>query len=174
LARLSPAFLASLTRGSVAFLRCLPPEAVEALAGSPEFLVAGFNVFGVIDHEDGDRRLITADRAVEFREDKDDPVLLLIDTHRAGAGLDGIHSAGRELSEREIFAKAVEEARRELPRGCGTFSRQAVATARRVGQRNLMTPWQEFDFLVAAADAPGAAVTRLGLWPILADGSPDL
>jgi hypothetical protein len=36
-----------------------------------------------------------------------------------------------------------------------------------------MTPWQEFDFLVAAADAPGAAVTRLGLWPILSDRSPD-
>jgi len=160
-------------KGSVAFLRCRPSETVEALAGNDAFQVPGVKVFGVTDRRDAGRRLVTADRAVEFREDKDDPILLLIDTQRAGAGLDGIYSAGREFGERELFAKAIELARKELQRGHGGSSRAAVTVARRIGQRNLITPWQEFDFLVATAESPGPAVTRLGLWPILCEGAPD-
>ena len=41
-------------------------------------------------------RTITADRAVEMREDKGDATLLLVDTDRAGAGMDGIYSASRK------------------------------------------------------------------------------
>src|SRR5260221_4627706 len=138
-------------RGTVAFLRCLPSAIVEALATSSDFQVPTFKLFGVMDRADMQRRVITADQAVELREDKDDPILLLIDTERAGAGLDGIYSAGREIAERELFINATELARKDLRRGQGGFSRTAVTIARRIGQRNLITPWQEVDFLVAAA-----------------------
>ncbi len=160
-------------RGNLAFLRCLPSATVEALAASGEFHVPGFKVFGVTDREDPSCSLVTADRAVEFREDKDDPVVLIIDVQRAGAGLDGIYSAGREIGERELFARAIELGRKELQRGHRSFCQNAVTVARRIGQRNLITPWQEFDFVVAAVESPGAAVTRLGLWPVLSDGPPD-
>lgn len=157
----------------MAFLRCLPSATVEALTGSGEFQLVGFKIFGVTDREDPGGRLVTADRAVELREDKEDPILLLIDVQRAGAGLDGIYSAGREIGERVLFTKATELGRNELQRGYRGFLRDAVTAARRIGQHNLITPWQEFDFVVAAAESPGAAVTRLGLWPILSDGAPD-
>ena len=93
LARAVASILGQPERGSVAFLRCLPSATVEAVAASGEFQVPGFKVYGITDREDAGGRLITADRAVELREDKDDSILLLIDTHRAGAGLDGIYSA---------------------------------------------------------------------------------
>jgi hypothetical protein len=159
-------------KGTVAFLRCLPSLSIEALAASNEFLVAGFSIFGVIDRQDESCRLITADRAVELREDKGDSILLLIDPHRAGAGLDGIYNAGREISEAELFNAAIGLVRKELPRGYARFSRTAVALARRIGQRSMVTPWQEFDFLVAALDSPGTAVACLGLWPILCESAP--
>ena len=58
----------------------------------PDFAVPGWNLAAVVDTPG--RRRITADQAVEQREDKGDAALLLIDRERAGAGLDGIYSAG--------------------------------------------------------------------------------
>ena len=58
----------------------------------------GWSAYAVVDKVG--RRRITADQAVERREDKGDPVLFLIDPLRAGAGLDGIYSAAREKLER--------------------------------------------------------------------------
>src|SRR5271156_4836748 len=129
------------TKGTLVFLRCLPSRSIEALAASSDFAVAGFHIFGVTDRQDASCRLITADRAVELREDKDESILLLIDVHRAGAGLDGIFSAGREIGEPELFEAAIGLARKELPRGYARFSRAAVALARRIGQRSVITPW---------------------------------
>jgi hypothetical protein len=57
-------------KGTLAFLRCLPSASIEALAGSSDFVVAGFHIFGVTDRQDASCRLITADRAVELREIK--------------------------------------------------------------------------------------------------------
>lgn len=155
--------------GSLAYLRCLPSEAVAGLVSCPEFHIRGFVVHGVVDRDDPERRMITADRAVELREDKGEPLVLLIDTQRAGAGLDGIYSAGREVTERELFEVANELARRRLGHGRIGSARDAVRAARRVGRRTLVAPWQEFDFLVESAksvDVMGGALARLGLWPI--------
>jgi DNA phosphorothioation-dependent restriction protein DptH len=80
--------LNSPARGDVAFVRCLPSNLVDALIDSPSFAVAGWTISAVVDAT-GARR-ITADQAVERREDKADPALFLIDPLRAGAGLDGI------------------------------------------------------------------------------------
>jgi len=161
--------------GTVAYLRCLSSEIVDELAAEPAFDVHGLAVYTVVDREDATARLITADRAVELREDKGQPLVLLIDPRRAGAGLDGIYNAGREVAEQELFGKANELARKQLGHGRIGFARDAVRVARRLGRRALITPWQEFDFLIAAsasAEVMGGAVTRLGLWPIAIEGRP--
>ncbi|MEG8028945.1 hypothetical protein [Sphingomonas aerolata] len=139
--------------GAVAFLRCLPSEQIDALAGSDAFLVPGWNVNAVIDVA-GPRR-ITADQAVEQREDKADAALLLIDPLRAGAGLDGIYSAGREIGESELFGEALKLARRPFY-GRMRVLDDAVWRAERLGRRRRLTPWSKFDFYVRAAQNSGA------------------
>ena len=62
--------------GAVAFLRCLPSEQIDVLADSDAFVVPGWTVNAVIDTA-GSRR-ISADQAVEQREDKADAALLLV------------------------------------------------------------------------------------------------
>src|SRR5262249_11106824 len=120
-------------------------------------------------------RLITADRAVELREDKGQPLVLLIDPRRAGAGLGGVFNAGRGGAEQEVFVEDNKPAPDTLRAGRLGVVPRAVRVARRLGRRALITPWQEFDFLVAAsasAEVMGGAVTRLGLWPIAIEGRP--
>ena len=63
-----------------------------------------------------DRRVGMFVEAVEWREDKADPALLLVDANAAGAGMDGIYSAAREIGETELFDVALELARQQL--GC--------------------------------------------------------
>lgn len=155
--------------GAVAFLRCLPSEQIDALADSDVFVVPGWNVNAVVNAA-GLRR-ITADQAVEQREDKADAALLLIDPLRAGAGLDGIYSAGREIGEGELFGEALKLARKPF------FGRMrvlddAVWRAERLGRRRRLTPWSKFDYYVSAAQDSGGALARLGLWPIASDGDP--
>jgi DNA phosphorothioation-dependent restriction protein DptH len=159
------------TNGDVAFLRCVPSELVDALIDMPEFAVPNWTVSAVVDTP-GIRR-ITADQAVEQREDKADPALFLIDPLRAGAGLDGIYSAAREIAEAELFGAAHEKARRKL-RGKAPFLRAAQRRAERLGRRHRLTPWQVFDFLIAVdSTSPGAALSKIGLWPIALNGTPD-
>ena len=69
-------------------------------------LLSGWQVWRVADSDNRGPRTITADRAVEMRETKGDAVLLLVDTARAGAGMDGIYSAAREVDEASLFAEA--------------------------------------------------------------------
>lgn len=151
------------TPGAVAFLRCLPSEQIDALVDNDAFQVSGWTVNAVVDAP-GLRR-ISADQAVEQREDKAEAALLLIDPLRAGAGLDGIYSAGREIAETELFGEALKLARKPF------FGRMrvlddAVWRAERLGRRRRLTPWSKFDFYVAAAHNSGSALARLGLWPI--------
>ena len=82
--------------GAMAFVRCLTPDVVEKLSADDNFCVQDWQVRRVADSDDADLRTITADRAVEMRETKGDATLLLVDTHLAGAGMDGIYSASRE------------------------------------------------------------------------------
>src|SRR4051812_14188143 len=122
-------------QGTVAFLRCLPSEQVDALVDSPGFEIPGWTVSAVVDTP-GSRR-ITADQAVEQREDKSDPALFLIDPLRAGAGLDGIYSAAREINEAELFHEARLRARRPLRDKA--FLDIAVRRAERLGRRRRLT-----------------------------------
>ncbi len=82
-------------RGSMAFIRCLPGEVARELAADERFWVNGWQIAVVSQRTDESARSITADRAVEWREDKVEAVLLLVDTADAGAGMDGIYIAAR-------------------------------------------------------------------------------
>jgi hypothetical protein len=157
--------------GAVVYATCLTSHQVEALADADDFVVPGWIVSAVVDAPG--RRRITADQAVEQREDKAGAALLLIDRERAGAGLDGIYSAGREIREGELFSEAQRLARRRL-RGATRFLDNAVKRAERLGRRRKITPWGVFDFYVAAAvEGEGRALARLGLWPVRRQGTPD-
>jgi DNA phosphorothioation-dependent restriction protein DptH len=130
-------------------------------------------VWRVADLEETETHTITADRAVEMRESKGNPILLLVDTLRAGAGMDGIYSAAREVKEKELFDEAIALAAHELTvrvsRACREFAKRAVKKARGRGRRVSVSPWTEFDFYTSSAIQerhPGAFLYMLGLWPI--------
>lgn len=157
------------TPGSMAFVRCLPAEVSSALASDPLFDLVGWKVAAVTDHGDSSKRHITADVAVEWREDKGDPVLLLVDTSTAGAGMDGIYSAARELAEPQLFDTCIRLAHERLPHGCKRFAEAARKKARRTARNQSLSPWQEFAYLCHAGAGQhllGEALPELGLWPI--------
>ena len=159
--------------GSMAFVRCLTPDVVHALAKDTSFAPQDWQVWRVADLDNSDARTITADRAVEMRETKGDATLLLVDTAQAGAGMDGIYSAAREVDEASLFAEALRLARSQVTRHLSSKHRQyaesAVKKARGYGRRFSVSQWTEFDFLCrVAADKrhPGAYLYLLGLWPV--------
>lgn len=159
--------------GAMAFVRCLTPDVVEALARDSSFAPSGWQVWRVADADDESARTITADRAVEMRETKGAAALLLVDTARAGAGMDGIYSAAREVDEASLFKEALRlggsEVTRRLSRETREYAERAVKRARGHGRRLSISPWTEFDFLVSIAAEethPGKLLYLLGLWPV--------
>ncbi len=156
-------------QGSVAFVRCLPAEVIVALARDASFDLGGWKVAVVAGEADLAERRITADVAVEWREDKADPILLLVDTDTAGAGMDGIYSAARELGETQLFEVTMRQAQERLPHGSKGFVDAARRKARRSARNLSLSPWQEFSYLCRAIEGQrwvGAALPALGLWPI--------
>ena len=164
--------------GAVAFVRCLTPDVIEELAVDTSFTPNGWRVLRVADETRNESRTITADQAVERRESKLDASLLLVDTERAGAGMDGIYSAAREISEVALFQAAQRLACDEIARQQSSewrrYAERAVKKTRGHGKAHSVSRFAEFDFLcqVATGDkTPGAYLHLLGLWPVL--GTPD-
>jgi DNA polymerase III delta prime subunit len=162
--------------GSVAYVRCLTGDIVDELAAALKFTPSGWRVQRVADRSNPTTRTITADQAVEMREEKGIPVLLLVDTALAGAGMDGIYSAAREVQETELFEKAIglaaKEISRQFSRQHRLFTEQAVKKARSRGRRMGVSPWAEFDLFVrgtAESRYPGEFLYLIGLWPIKQD-----
>lgn len=174
LAQALAGLLGAADRGAIAYVRCLTPEVVQQLAADSTFDVKGWAVWRVADTTQADRRTFTADRAVELREGKGDPLVLLVDTDRAGAGMDGIYSAAREIDEASLFEEARRLAAAEITkrrsRATREYAEHAVRVAvREAGGRHAVSPWTAFDFLCRVAvggRTPGAYVHLLGLWPI--------
>ena len=162
--------------GAVVYVKCLNSEVIRFLCASSDFNIQGWTIYGVTEYIDLKSRVITADYAVEIREDKKDAVLLLVDVSAAGAGMDGIYSAGRELREKELFDVAHSEAHNKIPHGYLRFCKKAVARSRRIGGRNTISPWREFEFYSNCADINyiSSSLSLLGLWPIQFQGKPDL
>lgn len=156
--------------GSIAFVRCLDRDVVERLARDrEEFALEGWRVRHVSDEMEPDRRIITADRAVEIRESKGPATLLLVNTARAGAGMDGILSSARELPERLVFERAERIALAGLDQAQAEYVERALKQAQAGGLGNRPTPWQRLDFVchvLGTNRLTGAHVHRIGLWPI--------
>ena len=159
--------------GAMAFVRCLTPDVVEKLSADDNFCVQDWQVRRVADSDDADLRTITADRAVEMREAKGDATLLLVDTHLAGAGMDGIYSASREVDEASQFEEARRLAGAEVTRRLSSAHRQyaerAIRKAQGFGSQYSVSPWTAFDFLCRVAASkrhPGEHLYMLGLWPV--------
>ena len=159
--------------GTMAFVRCLTPDVIEAIAEAESFAPGPWRVWRVADAGGTGARTITADRAVEMREAKADPVLLLVDTAKAGAGMDGIYSAAREIDEASLFLEVLPMAEREITRNLSPAHRHyaelAIKKARGFGRRLSISLWTEFDFLCRVAAEkkhPGELLCLLGLWPV--------
>lgn len=160
--------------GSMGFARCLTADVVERLASDSSFAPSGWDVFRVADTSDSGLRTVTADRAVEIRETKEGATLLLVDTTRVGAGIDGIYNASREVDEAGLFREARRLVKRQItkllsPENRG-FADQAIKRAQGRGRTSTVSQWAEFDFLcrvVASRGSPGAHVHLLGLWNFL-------
>ena len=159
--------------GTMAYVRCLSPDVVAALAKDPGFRPAGWDVWRVGDEDSPAARAIKADHAVEMREEKGNATLLLVDTMGAGAGMDGIYSAAREIDEKGLFKEALALAAREITKRLSRDQRQyaekAVKKARGYGRRFSISSWSEFDFFVRVAagkEPSGALLYLLGLWPV--------
>ena len=164
--------------GSVAFVRCLTPDVILALASDTRFTPVGWRVWRVADCNDVPSRTITADRAVELRETKTDAFVLLVDTTKAGAGMDGIYSAAREVDEASLFGDALRLAKSELTsqmsRKHRDYAERAVKKARGFGRRFSVSLWTEFDFICQVASQrqhPGTFFHLLGMWPVLESGN---
>ena len=165
--------------GAMAFVRCLAPDVVAALAADATFAPAGWRALRVADTDDEARRTTAADTAVELRETKGEATLLLVDTGRAGAGMDGIYSATREVGEAELFTEAERLAGAEVTSRLSSahraYAQRAIRRAQGAGRHDSVSPWAEFDFLCRAAAHrrhPGEYLHLLGLWPVApsADG----
>lgn len=154
-------------QGTVAYTRCLSGEEIDALIKQAEGQLNGWKIVGVGTCSDAG--WITGDKAVEIREDKGGACCLLILPSEAGAGMDGIYNASREISERDLFIQAVQDARRGLDRDTAAFGSEAIKRAQRVGsKRRKITGRQQLAFYdqLACRDEPGAALPILGLWPV--------
>lgn len=166
--------------GSVAFVRCLTSDVIEKLAGDTRFAIGNWQVRRVADKLDEATRTITADQAVELRESKGEPLLLLVDTERAGAGMDGIYSSAQEVDELRLFSQASRlagsEVTSQLSRETRHYAEQAIKKAHGFGHRYSISPWTEFDFLIRVAAEkrqPGGLLYLLGLWPVFQNQSED-
>lgn len=160
--------------GSMAYARCLTPDAVARLSTDVTFNPPGWRVLRVADVNASEERTITADRAVEIRETKGDATLLLVDTERVGAGMDGIYNASREADEASLFREAHrlggEEIARCLSPASRRYAERAIRKAQGYGRTYAVSRWAQFDFLcriAATGTPPGAHLHLLGLWPIL-------
>ena len=166
-------------RGAMAFVRCLAPDVIERLGADDTFAPGGWEVLRVADESDASTRTVTADQAVERRESKGDAAVLLVDTERAGAGMDGIFSASREMNEATLFDKACQLAFKEIRQRHSAerrrYAASAIKRARGLGGPHGVSRWAEFDYLCRVADdgSPGAHLHLLGLWPVVDVGKPN-
>jgi len=155
--------------GTMVYIKCLSSQVIEELISENKLNVDGWNIFAVNDSKSGKGNIINSDKAVDLRESKSDSVLLLVDVKNAGAGMDGIYSAVREITENELLEPAQKAALKEISPEPRKFVKKACKEALKIGKRNTISPWQTFDFYSECAKSPeniGDLITMLGFWPI--------
>jgi hypothetical protein len=160
--------LGAANMGHLVYIRCFERAEITNLLAATHGRLGLWNIQGV--GEEPGAGWITGDRAVEIREDKGEATLLLVDAARAGAGMDGIYNAARPLGEDAVFADAIKFAIKQMPTDLRSFAQEAVRRAKGVGgQRRAVPERQKLAFFAALLDNqdhPGAAMPKLGLWPV--------
>lgn len=156
-------------KGDLAFTRAFSRDDIQQILAADVRTVSVWQVVAVgAASTDG---WITADQAVELRESKGAATFLLIDAHGAGAGMDGIYSAAREIDEKTLFKEAISILRQKTERSWRDFAEEAIKRARRLGgRRNSTSLRQEFEFFGLVNQQPteaGRLVHLLGLWPVV-------
>jgi hypothetical protein len=157
--------------GDVAFTRAFPRDDIQQIVEAGIRVVSKWQIVAVgSTNEEG---WITADQAVELRESKGAATFLLIDSHSAGSGMDGIYNASREIDEKMIFGKALSILRQDTERAWCDFAEEAIKRARRLGgRRNSTSLRQEFEFFGSISQQQtegGRLIHLLGLWPVIGD-----
>lgn len=159
--------------GDLAFTRAFSRADIHEIILAGIRAVSGWKVVAV-GSTNGDG-WITADQAVELRENKGPATFLLIDANGAGAGMDGIYSAAREIDEKTLFKEAVSILRQNTERSWREFAEEAIKRARRLGgRRNSTSLRQEFEFFGLISQTPkesGRLLYLLGLWPVVGNTS---
>ncbi len=155
--------------GDLAFTRAFSHADIQEILTAGIRSVAGWQVVAVgLTNENG---WLTTDQAVELRESKGSAAFLLIDAHGAGAGMDGIYSAAREIDEKTLFKEAIGILHRDTEQAWREFGDDAIKRARRLGgRRNSTSLRQEFEFFGRLAENHtdgGRLVRLLGLWPVV-------
>ncbi len=157
--------------GDMAFTRALSSADIDQILQENRNSAGGWCLVAVGNSEAPG--WIKSDAAVEIRESKGPATFLLVDAHTAGAGMDGVYSASREIDEETLFEKAITIVRQGIDRPWRDFADDAVKRARRVGARRHSTSLrQEFQFygdLAQATQHAGRLVHSLGLWPLAGD-----
>jgi len=85
----------------------------------------------------------------EIRENKGKAILLLVDVLRAGAGMDGIYSASRELTEEMIFHHTKIVTRGQVGRELFDKAELALKQVRYIGERKSLSKWQQIQFFAS-------------------------
>jgi hypothetical protein len=157
--------------GDLSFTRAFSHDDIAEILAARIRTVADWQILAVGSPK-GDG-WITADQAVELRESKGAATFLLIDAHSAGAGMDGIYSAAREIDEKTLFKEAISILTKSTERSWREFAEEAIRRARRLGGRRSSTSLrQEFEFFGLVNQNPtqsGTLIHLLGLWPIVGD-----
>jgi hypothetical protein len=166
--------LGNARKGDLVFARFFTVEEISRVVADSVGGLSGWQVFGV-GEAGRSQGWITGDQAVEIREDKGQATLLLVDAAHAGAGMDGIYNAARELAEDTVFQMAIEHAKQPLTASLRAFGDEAVRRSKRVGGQRRTTPFRDqlgfYLALASHAAQPGYALPMLGLWPVI--GNPE-
>jgi hypothetical protein len=164
------------TTGELAYTRALNGRDIQAALNAGLVTIGGWRIAAVGDGNSAG--WLSADQAVELREDKGEPTFLLVDTRTAGAGMDGIYSAAREVDEKTLFKETIALIQRTIPREWREVVDDAVKRARRVGgRRNRTSLRQECEFysrVTGNEQEAGRLVHLLGLWPVSGDTAAEL
>lgn len=176
LSRAIGALLGQGADGDLAYTRALSVDDIQTTIADGLNAVSGWDVVAVGAITSGG--WISADRAVELRESKGRATFLLIDTHTAGAGMDGIYSAAREIDEVTLFKRAIAILQEDTEPSWGRFADEAIKRARRLGGRRKSTSLrQECEFFAMVSQQPqeaGRLLHLLGLWPVVGDSAATL
>ena len=116
--------------------------------------------------------IITSDHAVELREQKTSALFFLVDAVSAGSGLDGVYSAGREITESTLFSAAIDEwcKRQKAPRR-DLLNKILRHSPGRRGDR-----FSDFQYLDACSDDASLLENSwmVGLWPTIQEDKRDI